>query len=35
MIENIDLSKIENSHIRPLDFEVIKSALTGDNMNKI
>jgi phosphatidate phosphatase PAH1 len=37
MIENIDLSKVTKSHIRPLDFEVIKLALTGDviSMNKI
>lgn len=37
MIENIDLSKVVKSHIRPLDFEVIKLALTGDvtSMNKI
>lgn len=31
MIEKIDFSKIENSHIKPLDFEVIKKAAKGDS----
>lgn len=30
MIKNIDFSKIENSHIKPLDFEVISKARAGD-----
>jgi len=37
MIENIDLSKVAKSHIRPLEFEVIELALKGDvtSVNKI
>jgi hypothetical protein len=31
MIEKIDFSKIENSHIEPLDFEVIEKAAKGDS----
>ncbi len=31
MIEKIDFSKIENSHIKPLDFEVIEKAAKGDS----
>lgn len=31
MIENIDFSKVMNSHIKPLDFEIIEKAMGGDS----
>lgn len=30
MIENLDFSKVTNSHIKPLEFEVIVLAVGGD-----
>lgn len=37
MIENIDFSKVMNSHIKPLEFEIIEKAMSGDTdcMRKI
>lgn len=31
MIENLDFSKLKNSHIKPLEFEVIEKAMSGDS----
>jgi hypothetical protein len=31
MTENLDFSKIRNSHIKPLDLETILKAIHGDN----
>ncbi len=31
MIENLDFSKVKNSHIKPLDFNVINKAVVGDS----
>ena len=33
MSEKIDFSKVLNSHIRPLDFEVIEKAVAGDKIS--
>lgn len=30
MIDNLDFSKVKNSHIKPLDFEVIEKAMGGE-----
>ena len=30
MIENLDFSKLMNSHIKPLEFSVINKAVVGD-----
>lgn len=30
MIENIDFTKVMNSHIKPLEFEIIEKAVRGD-----
>lgn len=30
MIDNLDFTKVWNSHIKPLDFDVIVSAVGGD-----
>lgn len=33
MTENIDFSKVMNSHIKPLDFEIIEKAVSGDSIS--
>ncbi|MCH4888913.1 helix-turn-helix domain-containing protein [Acidaminobacter sp. JC074] len=32
-MSKIDLTKIANSHIKPLDFDVIKLAVSGDSLS--
>lgn len=33
MSEKIDFSRVLNSHIKPLDFDVIEKAVAGDNIS--
>ncbi len=34
MKDKIDFSKVAYSHIKPIDFEIIEKALTGDEASK-